>query len=264
MELEKSAGRHGVTLTKEILNLFADHHVYFSSDGLNRRLRLGTKLFFSESCEIEPHVGFYAGDCVCTIGTMSYLAATSRKYATEVEVGRYSSLGPFEIPGPRHPIEAVTTSVIGYNRSHTFAKSALKRGDDDSLEYAERSIVKTTRKGPVIIGHDVWFGGYITVNPGLTVGNGSVVAANSVVTKNIPPFEIWGGNPARLIKPRFPAHIVEALTALQWWDYAPTDIAQFPLADPEVFIKEFEPAVKHLEKYTPKKLNLFESLSKQS
>ena len=57
-----------------------------------------------------------------------------------------------------------------------------------------------------------------TIMSGVTIGNGAVIAAGSLVSKNVGRYEVWGGNPARLLKHRFPLEIMEALDALQWWD----------------------------------------------
>lgn len=74
-------------------------------------------------------------------------------------------------------------------------------------------------KGDTIIGNDVWFGQNVTVLPGITIGNGSIIAANSVVTKDIPPYTVVGGNPARQIKKRFSDEVIQVLEALSWWDW---------------------------------------------
>lgn len=82
-------------------------------------------------------------------------------------------------------------------------------------------------KGSVEIGNDVWIGSGATILSGLTVGDGAVVAANSTVTKSIGPYEIWGGNPAKLIRLRFEPEIVEKLLALSWWSLPIVEIKQF-------------------------------------
>jgi carbonic anhydrase/acetyltransferase-like protein (isoleucine patch superfamily) len=65
----------------------------------------------------------------------------------------------------------------------------------------------------------VWIGHGAIVLPGRNIGTGSVVAAGAVVTKDVPAYTIVGGNPARLIRQRFPERIAEQLTALAWWDW---------------------------------------------
>lgn len=73
-------------------------------------------------------------------------------------------------------------------------------------------------KGDVVIGNDVWIGNGATIMSGIVVADGAVIAAGSIVTKNIGPYEIWGGNPARLIKKRFSEDIISKLLLIQWWN----------------------------------------------
>lgn len=69
------------------------------------------------------------------------------------------------------------------------------------------------------IGNDVWIGNSVTLYSGVTIGDGAVVAGNSVVTKDVPPYAIVGGNPAKVIKYRFPPDITSQLLELKWWDF---------------------------------------------
>jgi virginiamycin A acetyltransferase len=70
-----------------------------------------------------------------------------------------------------------------------------------------------------VIGNDVWIGQNVTIMPGVKVGDGAIIAANSTVVKNIEPYTIYGGNPAKLIKNRFSDEKVEFLLKLQWWNW---------------------------------------------
>jgi virginiamycin A acetyltransferase len=74
-------------------------------------------------------------------------------------------------------------------------------------------------KGDTIVGHDVWIGYGALVMPGVTIGHGAIVAAHSVVTSDVPPYAIVGGNPAAVIKRRFEPDVVSELLAIAWWDW---------------------------------------------
>ena len=74
-------------------------------------------------------------------------------------------------------------------------------------------------KGDVIIGNDVWIGKSVTIMSGVTIGDGAVLAANSLITKNVGAYEIWGGNPAKLIKDRFSKEDKNKLLKLKWWNW---------------------------------------------
>lgn len=74
-------------------------------------------------------------------------------------------------------------------------------------------------KGDTVIGNDVWFGRECMIMPGITIGSGAVIGARSVVTKDVAPYAIVGGNPAQLIKYRFSEEIIKVLMEIQWWDW---------------------------------------------
>lgn len=74
-------------------------------------------------------------------------------------------------------------------------------------------------KGNVVIGNDVWIGKNATIMSGVTIGDGAVIAAHSVVVKDIGDYEVWGGNPARYIKKRFDQSKIDQLKADQWWHW---------------------------------------------
>ncbi|PYY31323.1 Vat family streptogramin A O-acetyltransferase [Paenibacillus illinoisensis] len=73
-------------------------------------------------------------------------------------------------------------------------------------------------KGDTVLGNDVWLGQNVTIMPGVTIGDGAIVASNSTVTRNIEPYVIVGGNPAKPIKKRFEDKTIELLLELKWWD----------------------------------------------
>ncbi|MGQ4680756.1 Vat family streptogramin A O-acetyltransferase [Paenibacillus polymyxa] len=74
-------------------------------------------------------------------------------------------------------------------------------------------------KGDTIIGNDVWLGQSVTIMPGITIGDGAIVASNSTVVKDVEPYTIVGGNPAKVIRPRFDQETITLLLKLKWWDW---------------------------------------------
>nr|WP_231373981.1 CatB-related O-acetyltransferase [Aureivirga marina] len=78
---------------------------------------------------------------------------------------------------------------------------------------------KYPNKGNTIIENDVWIGHNVTIMPGIKIGNGSIIASNSTITKNIEPYSIVGGNPAKLIKKRFSEENIKLLKEIQWWNW---------------------------------------------
>lgn len=78
-------------------------------------------------------------------------------------------------------------------------------------------------KGNTVIGNDVWIGYEALIMPGVQVGDGAIIAAKSVVTNDVPPYTIVGGNPAKPIRQRFDEVVIQALLAIAWWNW---DIAK--------------------------------------
>ena len=81
------------------------------------------------------------------------------------------------------------------------------------------------RRGDIVIGNDVWIGYEAVILSGVTIGDGAIVAARSVVTKDVPPYTIVGGAPARPIRRRFDQETVDALLKLRWWDWPPEKLS---------------------------------------
>ena len=77
----------------------------------------------------------------------------------------------------------------------------------------------TVKKGPIIVGNDVWIGKKVIILSGVKIGDGAVIGAGAVVTKDVEPYSIVGGVPARHLKWRFPEHIREQLLEIKWWDW---------------------------------------------
>lgn len=74
-------------------------------------------------------------------------------------------------------------------------------------------------KGDTVVGNDVWIGQNVTILPGVHIGDGAIIGANSLVSKDVPPYCIVGGNPCREIRPRFDKELTEYLLNLKWWDW---------------------------------------------
>jgi virginiamycin A acetyltransferase len=73
-------------------------------------------------------------------------------------------------------------------------------------------------KGDTVVGNDVWIGQNVTVMPGVHIGDGAIIGANSVVAKDIPPYSVAVGNPCRVVRKRFDDDLIELLLKFKWWD----------------------------------------------
>jgi acetyltransferase-like isoleucine patch superfamily enzyme len=121
-----------------------------------------------------------------------------------VEIGRYSSIadGVKILTSGGHHVEWVSTFPLR-----------------EMLELPGAFANHPVGRGPVTIGHDVWIGREALLFDGLTIGHGAVIAARAVVTKDVRPYAIVGGNPEREIRRRFTDDQVDRLLRIAWWDW---------------------------------------------
>lgn len=93
----------------------------------------------------------------------------------------------------------------------------------------EKSNITTAwdNKGDIVIGNDVWIGYEAVIMAGVHIGDGAIIAARAVVTKDVPPYTIVGGTPAKEIRKRFDAEVIQQLLMLKWWDWATDEIRQY-------------------------------------
>lgn len=138
-----------------------------------------------------------------SIGDYSFIGANSGLGPNEVVIGRYSSIGPDVLIGSNvHPLTTPSTSSVFY-----------------SPLWGAKIDQRTSHNNQAVhIGSDVWIGTRSMVMPGVRVGNGAVIAAGAIVTKDVPPYTIVGGIPARVIRYRFSPDFIDRLLQSHWWD----------------------------------------------
>lgn len=87
--------------------------------------------------------------------------------------------------------------------------------------------LESMSKHDTLIGNDVWIGNSTTMMPGVKIGDGAIIATNAVITKDVEPYTIVGGNPSRLIRKRFDDETIQKLVSLKWWDWSVEKISRF-------------------------------------
>ncbi len=145
------------------------------------------------------------------------------------QIGKFCSLSDnIIIGGARHPLEWVSTSSVFYSD-----KDSIRR----KFSHFKRSLDRKT-----IIENDVWIGTNAIVIQGVRIGTGAVIGAGSIVTKDVMPYEVVAGNPARHIRYRFNQDIIDALLKSEWWDIPEDKLEQLSkkITNPVEFIKALE------------------------
>jgi hypothetical protein len=142
------------------------------------------------------------------LGDYSYLAGSDGT-VIYTEIGKFCSIASHVVINPGdHPMERVTQHHCTYRRRrYGFADS-----DDEE-------VFKRRRRRRCRIGHDVWIGNGAKVMAGVYIGTGAVVAAGAVVTRNVAPYQVVAGVPARPLRMRFAPEIIERLMDIAWWDW---------------------------------------------
>ena len=148
------------------------------------------------------------------------------EFGDRLIIGKFCAIasGVRFIMGPaNHRISSVTTYPF-----HVFGGA-----------WAERTpphMDPLPRKGDTVIGNDVWIGRESVILPGVKIGDGAIVAACSVVSRDIPPYAVFGGNPARLVKMRFDQELIGLLLRFRWWDLDGEELAELLplLCDPNL------------------------------
>lgn len=242
-----------VRLSEQSLEWLCDHRVFLQGYRVNgHRLTTRDTLFFANKPPlVEPYCGIYAGNQICSIGSFSY---TGSSIPAGFSLGRYCSFSwDIKFPGPRHPIELLSTGgfVIGSvtDMWKTYLADSGQRFDN---------IQPNPQKPGTIFGHDVWIGQDVTIMSGLNIGNGAVIAAASVVTRDVQPFAVVGGNPARFIRWRFPEDVIETLTEIRWWRYDYPALQRIDLSCIQASIRDLRAVLADLPPFEPKLVDLLQ------
>ena len=139
------------------------------------------------------YMGFYNSVCDTTIGSFCSIAS-------------YCAIG-----GGRHPMNAVSTSPVFYAGRNSMGKNFSR--------------IQEEKNQGVEIGNDVWIGEAVFINDGLKIGTGAVIGAHSVVTKDVPPYAIVAGAPAKILRYRFDEETIQKLLANKRWEWSDEELA---------------------------------------
>lgn len=180
---------------------------------LDRKVKLSISVLtnFSTRCENNTKIYFKSDIRNTEIGRATYLGWHTNYHNSKI--GSFCSIAPYsEVVFGRHPArEYISTHPCFFS---TYKQANFTFADH---EYYEQN--KLIEGKSIIIGNDVWIGWKVMLLEGLTIGDGAIIAAGSVVTKDVAPFEIVGGNPAKHISYRFSKEIIDKILKDPWWTW---------------------------------------------
>ena len=135
---------------------------------------------------------------------------------TNVKMGNFSVFSADCVAGVgQHPTDTLTYHSIFYKKGNW-------GWHDDWVHYPEGFV----EQKQITVGNDVWIGRRVILMDGITIGDGAIVATGAIVTKDVPPYAIVGGVPAKIIKYKFPQDVIDRLEAIRWWDLSDEEITR--------------------------------------
>lgn len=206
----------------DVEELIKGGSVVSKSASIHPTLKFSPPIHISPQCQIQSEV---------SIDKYTFLNWNSVIYPN-VTLGAYCSIGRgVQIGLAKHPVDWLS--------SHSFQYSSTWFPGIESYNNIRRN-KKYFHHPETVIGSDVWIGNNALILSGIRVGTGAIVGAGAVVTKDVPPYAIVAGTPARLLKFRFTQAIINRLLATKWWLKRPEELGEVDFSDIESCLRVFE------------------------
>lgn len=245
---------YAFTYTSEIEQFFIDNNIFFKHPfKIADIYKAGEVITLRGPVILEPFTTMGGKNVFASCEAFSFFQSN---LGPPTRIGRYCSISwSVSVMAGDHPIAHVSTHPFTYR---DYFERRIKQDFGNAPNIAKFN----PDRGPVVIGHDVWIGQNVLLRPGITIGHGAVVAGGSVVVKDVPPYAIVGGNPAKVIKYRFDQLMIERLLASEWWKYHCSDFAGLDVANPGAFVDGLLEKVARgdVSPYEPPRIDLAEAI----
>lgn len=243
------------------IQFFLENHIYAThklAPPATTAARLkGRRVIVPDEVVVEPYCAFsVTSPYFFSLGAHSY----SRSAFKRISIGRFCSIATgVSVMPQNHPMNRLTTSGFDYANYPIYRAYLAERGVS-----MKTTSVKTTFRPAPVVGNDVWLGGGALLSRGISIGHGAVVGARAIVTRDVPPYAVVAGSPARVIRYRFDEPTVERLLASEWWSHDPAAIADLDTTDPQRFLDQFEDrkAQGGIPAYQPRQIRLAAELAR--
>lgn len=244
-----------VKFTNESIDWFHEKKIFSHSRSNINTIFVGAEVEFLSDLTIEPYTGFYPHvKKIIKAGAFSYTHSVIT-HPLHFQMGRYCSIASdVTHRGYNHQTSFLSTSPFGYDPGESIISSFIT---DDCPDF-ELNLNHSPQGVPAKVENDVWIGAGCVLYPNIIIATGSIIATHSVLTKSTGPYEIWGGNPAKLIKKRFDDETIRLLLETQWWEYKFTDFKGLSVSNPFEFAKKFLIEKDGYGKYLPELIKLSE------
>lgn len=239
-----------ITWFKELEAFFQQRRIYLSYPWrIKDSYKPGSKIRIPRASLPERYSNMPQGRIV-SFGAFSYCRTSL--IAPDFSLGRYCSVAlNVSLSEYEHPIDRIST--------HPFTTHA-HMAELARTEFGKEVLIKRHKflKPAPKIGHDVWIGSGAQIKRGINIGDGAVIAARAVVTRDVPPYAVVGGVPAKIIKYRFDDKMIEKLLQLQWWRYNYCDFPKHDPNDIQGFIDRMEESIeaRKIQEFSPGRVNV--------
>lgn len=187
--------------------------------------KIDSKININHPVYISPRVELHKN---VEIGKYTFINYDTVVYKN-VKIGRYCSIGRnCEIGLSSHPVEFLSTHLFQIKDNNLFS---------NAHGYEELNKIDWIEHKNVIIGNDVWIGSKVSIMNGINIGNGAIIGTGSIVTRDVEPYTIIIGAPAKIIRKRFTDIIIKELEYLKWWELNFEDLGDINFSNVEETIK---------------------------
>lgn len=199
------------------------------------KYKIGRDVHLEPPCEISQAADLRGHFSIGAFSTISPTDGVGH-FLHNVSIGRYCSIAAGVWISPHeHPVDWFTTNAISYDALFGWAEKFMGRPFPKAKRYSNER--------PVTIGNDVWIGQGAFIKGGVKIGDGAVVAAHAVVVKDVPPYAIVGGVPAKVIRYRCDEATIKELLELKWWDYDLADFGDLDWSDVKGCMSKIKTAI---------------------